>query len=181
MFEASAFIDVFGWARSILKHDVSIVTCGASSHVRSAFGTRVIVDIPLQDANADDFSALALPGGFGREGYYDDGFDERLQSLIRGFNAQRKPIAAVCVGAILLGKSGVLQGRRATTYPLEGRAKLMWLESLGAAVTEEVITRDGNIITSQGPHSAPLAALELFAALTSRDAAAELGSLMGWR
>ncbi|MCM3340710.1 DJ-1/PfpI family protein [Paenibacillus sp. MER TA 81-3] len=62
-----------------------------------------------------EFDALALPGGFEEAGFYKDAFRPDVLEFIREFDRQGKNIASICVGALPLGRSGVLQGRNATT------------------------------------------------------------------
>lgn len=45
-----------------------------------------------------------------------ENYDERFLNLIAEFDKQRKYIAGVCVGALPIGKSGVLAGRNAVFY-----------------------------------------------------------------
>ncbi len=118
--EASVFIDVMGWARNDFGCDVNVVTCGLSKTVVSTFGVPVTVDILLNEVNIDEYDALAIPGGFEEYGFYEEAFSEEVSELIRGFNSQHKSIATVCVAALALAHSGILTGKRATTYHLNG-------------------------------------------------------------
>lgn len=62
--EFSAFADVMGWARNDFGCPVSITTCGADKTVISTFGIPVVMDKLINEISADDFDALAVPGGF---------------------------------------------------------------------------------------------------------------------
>ena len=116
--EASAFVDVMGWARNDYHHDVEVITCGFDKTVISTFGVPVTADVLLKDICADDYDALAIPGGFEEYGFYEEAFSKELSHIINAFNRQRKMIATVCVAALALGHSGILTGKKATTYHL---------------------------------------------------------------
>ena len=116
--EASVFIDVFGWAKVSYGYDVEVVTCGVHETVISAFGVPVKVDVLLSDVDSEEYDALAIPGGFEEYGFYDEAFSSEIGKLIKDFDARQKSIASVCVGALALAHSGILKGRRATTYHL---------------------------------------------------------------
>lgn len=70
----------------------------------------------LDEITVDEYDALAIPGGFEELGFYQEAFDKRFLKLIQEFDRQKKMIAAICVGALPLGKSGILRGKKATTY-----------------------------------------------------------------
>ena len=95
-----------------------VVTAGFSKTVVSAFGIPVFVDKIYDEIDVSEYDALAIPGGFEEFGFYEDAYDERFLNLIREFNCSHKYIASVCVGALPVGASGILKGRKATTYHL---------------------------------------------------------------
>ena len=117
--EASVFIDVLGWARNDYQLPLALTTCGFTKTVVSTFGVPVTVDRLLDEIDPADYDALAIPGGFEEFDFYDEAYNERLLALVRAFDDAKKPIASICVAALVLGKSGILQGRRATTYHLK--------------------------------------------------------------
>lgn len=102
-----------------------------------------------------DFDALAIPGGFAEAGFYTDAFAPKFLDVIRHFDGKNKPIAAICVAALSLGKSGVLKNRRATTYAFPNNPRQAQLRQMGVNVQPNArIVRDGNIITSSSPETA---------------------------
>jgi 4-methyl-5(b-hydroxyethyl)-thiazole monophosphate biosynthesis len=181
--EAAPFVDVFGWARTLLGEDVSVTSCAFDSPVISAFGGRVIPDILLGESamvakEYADFDALAIPGGFGQFGYYEQAYDERTLEIVRTFDEEKKPISAICTAALILGKSGILKGRRATTYGREEGRKLAKLSSFGAEVEDTPIVTEAHITTCQGPANAPEAALALLSLAIGEERTEELRHLM---
>ena len=178
--EFSVFIDVLGWAINDYGHNLFVDTCGFNKIVISTFNVSVIVDKTIGEINVDEYDALAIPGGFGEFGYYEEAYDERFLKLIKEFNAKGKIIATVCSGAFPLGKSGVLKNRKATTYHLKDGYYQKQLKEFGVNVVNEPIVVDGNIITSYCPATAPDVAFELLKMLTSEEEMAVIKKAMGF-
>lgn len=180
MIEASAFIDVFGWHRDYCDGDIKVVTCGINKTIISTFDIPIEVDVLIDDINIEDCDALALPGGFGDYGFYDDAYSEDFIRLIRKFNNQNKIIASICVGALPLGKSGILKGRNATTYHLMNGRRQKQLKEFGVNIVNQPIVVDENIITSWCPSTAVGVALKLLELLTNSKDAESIRELMGY-
>jgi protein deglycase len=178
--EFSVFIDVLGWARNDYGHNLFVDTCGFTDKVISTFNVPVIVDKTIGEINVDEYDALAIPGGFGEFGFYEEAYDERFLKLIKEFNAKGKIIATVCSGAFPLGKSGVLKNRKATTYHLKNGYWQNKLKEFGVNVVNEPIVVDGNIITSYCPETAPNVAFELLKMLTSEEEMTVIKKAMGF-
>ena len=178
--EFSVFVDVLGWARHDYQYDIHVTTCGFSKTVLSAFSIPVIADRLIDEITADDYDALAIPGGFEEFGFYEEAYDEKLLDLIRAFNDQKKPIATVCVAALALGKSGILTGRNATTYHLQGGYRQKQLAQFGAIVINRPIVVDDNVITSYCPETAPRVAFKLLERLTSTEQMQVVKEAMGF-
>lgn len=180
VFEAAAFIDVLGWANVFGNEKIEIVTAGAHAKLNCTFGFQIIPDIQIKDLNIEHFDALAIPGGFETAGFYEDGFSEAFLDLIRHFDEKKKPVASICVGALLLGKSGILTNRRATTYHLLEGKRRNQLAEMGAKIIDEPIVVDKNIITSTSPATAAGVAFTLLETLTSKNNAEKIREMMGF-
>ncbi len=178
--EFSVFVDVLGWARNDYGIDVSVETCGFTKTVVSTFNVPIIVDKTVDEILIDDYDALAIPGGFEEFGFYEDAYDDKFLEIIRQFDKQGKFIATICVAALALGKSGVLSGRRATTYHLRGGYKQNQLLEFGVDVVNEPIVIDKNIITSYCPETAPGVVFELLRSLTSEEQMKTVKEAMGF-
>ena len=177
-FEASVFIDVIGW--NLVEGDCStqLFTCGLKKEIKSSFNQRFIVDFVVDEIDITLFDALAIPGGFEVYGFYDDAYDEKFLELIRSFKSNNKIIASICVGALPLGKSGILKDKKATTYNNVVRREA--LQGFGVNVINEAIVIDDNVITSWNPSTAVNVALLLLEQLTTKNNADNIRKLMGF-
>ena len=123
---------------------------------------------------------MAIPGGFEEFGFYEEAYDERFLNLIREFDKQGKIIAAICVAALPVGKSGVLKGRKATTYHLKDACRQKQLQEFEVNVVNEPMVVDQNIITSYCPETAPGVAFKLLEKLTSAEKMEIVKQAMGF-
>ena len=179
--EFAPFVDVMGWARNDYNLDVEVVTGGFTEIVTSTFNIPVKVDVVLDNINVDDYDALAIPGGFEEYGFYEDAYDERFLELIREFDRRGKYIASICVGALPIGASGVLAGRRGTTYHLRNGARQDQLAEFGVDVQrDERIVVDDNIVTSFCPETAPDVAFQLLRWMVGEEQTEVIKHAMGY-
>jgi len=166
-YEASVFTDVMGWSRSFGNEPVDLITTGLRPEIKCTWNLIVKPEIEFGEINIGEFDALAIPGGFESAGFYEDAYDERLLNLIREFDKQGKIIASVCVGAMPVGKSGILKGRNATTYDLLDGVRRNQLADFGAKIQNENIVIDKNVITSTGPSTGLDVSFKLLEMLTN--------------
>src|SRR5690349_20896148 len=79
------------------------------------WGDEISVDLTLDQASADDFDALLLPGGVMNP--------DRLRMIpsavkfVRAFFDTGKPIAAICHGPWMLVEAGIVDRRTVTSWP----------------------------------------------------------------
>lgn len=102
-------------------------------------------DITLEEASAQDFDALIIPGGLRNPDQLR--MNLKAVALVRDFAAAGKPVAAICHGPWLLAEADVLRGKTATSWP----SIRTDLKNAGATVVDEAAAVDGNIITSRKP------------------------------
>ncbi len=182
IYEASAFIDILGWNFVDGDGTTELVTCALQKQVRSTFDMTVTVDKTIDEISVDDFDALAIPGGFEEYSFYRDAYDEKFQRTIRNFHSGGKIIASICVAALPLGKSGILKGKKATTYNGNNGIRQKTLSGFGARVVDEPVVVDKNVITSRNPSTAVDVGFKLLERLTSRKQANYIRKIMGfWR
>jgi len=138
------------------------------------------VDLIIDEVNVDDFDALAIPGGFEEYGFYGDSYQGVFLELIRKFYKKDKIIASICVGALPLGKSGILEGKRATTYNMNNGIRQTELKEYSVNVVNEPIVIDQKIITSWNPSTAIDVAFKLLELLTSKEQSNFIRNIMGF-
>lgn len=112
--------------------------------VTTSGGMRVTPDGTLEQC--PPLEILVVPGGLGTRREMNN---SRLLDWIGTRAKQVKTVASVCTGSLLLGRAGLLDGRRATTH----WGTLDLLEKLfpGTIVERELrFVEDGNVITSAG-------------------------------
>ena len=160
-----------GWNQLEGDRSTQLESCGYSKQIKSSFGQQFIADKIIEQINAADYSA------FEEFGYYQQAYDKRTLQLIRDFREQQKPIASICTGALALAKSGILKGKKATTYNNPIRRQV--LKDEGAQLASETLVLEDNIITSCNPSTALDVALLLLELLTSKENAKHVSGLMG--
>ena len=180
--EFAPFVDVMGWARNDYGMGIEVITAGFSKTVISAFGIPILVDKIYEEINISEYDALAIPGGFEEFGFYEEAYSESFLNLIREFNSAHKYIASICVGALPIGASGVLKGRKATTYHLgDGRRQKQLVEFGAEVIPDQSVVIDKNIITSFCPETAPLVAISLLEMLVGKEKAEIVATAMGFQ
>jgi protease I len=108
-------------------------------------GKTIRPNLTIDQVNPDDFDALILPGGVRNPDALR--IHGNVIGLIRDFNRQGKPIAAICHGPWLLVEADLLRGRTATSWP----SIRTDLRNAGANVVDEPAVTDGNLVTSRNP------------------------------
>lgn len=168
-YEASVFTDVMGWSRAFGTSPVDLQTTALRAELQCTWNLIVKPELEFEQVNVEEFDALAIAGGFENAGFYEDAYDDRFLNLIRQFDKEEKLIAAICVSALPVGKSGVLKARKATSYDLLDGVRRKQLADFGANVVDEQIVIDKNIITSTGPSTALGVAFKLLEMLTDEE------------
>lgn len=113
------------------------------------WGEIVAVDLSLDEANAEDFDALVLPGGVMNPDKLR--IDEDAVKFIRAFFDAGKPVAAICHGPWPLIEAGVVEGRTLTSYPSIKND----LRNAGAFWVDEEVHIDNGLVTSRKPDDLP--------------------------
>ena len=115
--------------------------------------------VPTHDfASAPQANILCVPGG---HGVTEALHDATTVDFIARQAASAQWMTSVCTGAFLLGRAGLLQGRRATTH--WGYTRLLPL--VGARHENARVVEDGNVVTAGGVTSGLDFALTLIARL----------------
>lgn len=177
--EAVSILDVMGWT----EHrewvpTVEVVTTGFRSIIKGRFGLEVKPDISIEQVNPADYAALAIPGGFHSHGF-DEAYDNRLRDLATAIHRQGGWIATFCVGVLPVAEAGLLEGKRAVSYPFSrNHDNLGRLKELGACVVEVPVAVDDRIISCAGPAFSLEVAWKLIEGLLGGEHCAEVRRLM---
>ena len=146
---------------------IEVVTAGLDEQpVRASRGLVLLPDMSLERALQQDYDMIVLPGGL--PGADNLGDDERIIERLRSMSAAGKYTAAICAAPRVLAKAGLLDGKRATSYP--GTLETDTIPGLDYQDTAVVM--DGTVITSRGPGTAmdfALSLIELLAGKQKRD------------
>lgn len=165
--ELAPYTDLAGWTRILQgMPGVSVSIGGFHEIIRSRHGLRIVRDLSIETAAAEDWDGLVIPGGWPGSGY-EELYREPVLSLIRRVHQRGGLIATSCSGVFAVGEAGLLRGRRATTYVSPGGCSSCTtngerLASYGAVVCEGPLVMDGRILSDIGPAVGLRGALELF-------------------
>ena len=155
--EAIAPIDILRRCRL----DVQTVSITDDMMVESAHGIVIKADKLFAEADFQDSQALVLPGGW--PGAKNLAEHKGLREVLLTHFNRGGLTCALCAAPMVLGMSGILQGRQATCYPgFEGQLS-------GAEFTGAWVQEDGNVITGRGPGAAMEFAYTIAARFTGWD------------
>ena len=112
--------------------------------VTASGGMRVLPDVGFEDC--PELDILVVPGGMGAR---REMANEVLLGFLQAQAGTAEIVASVCTGSLLLGKAGLLEGRRATTH----WASLDLLRQLFPGIQVDAsahVVDEGRILTSAG-------------------------------
>lgn len=145
------------------RGQIEVVTAGLKpGPVQGSRGTVVIPDMGLDQALQEQFDMMVLPGG--QPGATNLQKDERIRIRLQEMAADNRLTAAICAAPAVLAAAGLLDGRKATSFPGAIDPDRYPNVHLG----KEPVVRDGNIITSRGPGTAMDFSLSLIEILSDR-------------
>ena len=143
---------------------IEVVTAGLEEGpVTCSRGVVLVPDTTLDAVLEDDFDMMVLPGGLPGADHLNQ--DPRIIRLLRQLAERGKYAAAICAAPKVLASAGLLQGRRATSYP----GVLDALELPDTIRRDDPVVVDERVITSRGPGTAMDFALELIEKLAGRE------------
>ena len=127
-------------------------------------GANIPVDLVLEEVRTSDYDALAIIGGYSVWKYEGD---PEVNRLLHGFCDSDKLIGAICAGTYVLGKAGLLKGRRVTGPRSEK------LRKYGAQYVGGLVQQDEKIITAKGPAASEAFGKALVEALRKKESLLE--------
>jgi DJ-1 family protein len=122
---------------------IEVVTVGIGGRVvNGGHDIVVTMDIDESQMHTNGLEAIILPGGLGGTEMLDK--SEAVHKMIDYCMEKGVLIAAICAAPSILGKRGLLKGKKATAYPTFQK----YLTD--ANISDEYVCRSGNIITARG-------------------------------
>lgn len=162
--ETSAITDVL--VRGGVQVTVASVMAGGRLQCKMARGLNVVADVAIAECAAQEWDAIALPGGMPGAQHLSD--CETLVVMLKAQLQKNKTLGAVCAApSVVLARHGLLPPK-ATCFPID-KFKEMVAEWSDASVVV-----DGCVVTSQGPGTSLHFALKLVEILVSREKAEDV-------
>jgi protease I len=112
-------------------------------------GDKVAVDRTIDQADAEDYDALVLPGGVANPDALR--IQPRVVAFIRSFFTAKKPVAAICHGPWTLIEAEAVKGRTLTSWP----SLQTDLKNAGAKWVDREVVVDEGLVTSRKPDDLP--------------------------
>ena len=156
------------------RSGVNIVVAGLGGKtVTGAHGVKIEADVVFEDHDSMP-DVIVFPGGMpGAENLSNS---VKIKDLVMRMNSSGKLIAAICASpALVLGPTGILEGRKATCYP--GLEKNF---SSRVKFEKENVVQDGNVITSRGPATAFAFGLKIAENLVGKEKANMIAKQILW-
>ena len=139
---------------------VDTVGIGAKTII-GAHNIPVIADVTDSEADANSYDGVVFPGGMPGAVNLDKA--DFTDEIIDAVKEKGGLLAAICAAPLVLGRRGLLEGKKATCYPgFEGELK-------GALVSPLGVVTDGNVVTAKGMGVALEFAKELTSLLVSKE------------
>lgn len=149
--------------------DLEITYCAPDTAVSDNYGFPVRVDKVKPDLSGYDL--IFIPGGFGsRQMIHEASFTEWIST------AEENTLkTSICTGSLILGASGLLEGRRATTHFDE----FDLLHQFTKTVVKADIVEDGDTITGGAVGTSITLGLHICKKLAGKEAAIKIAQRMG--
>ncbi len=145
--------------------EVLVVGPKAQSYT-SKHGYPVEVDVPLDEAKADDFHAVIIPGGYAPDRMRRHA---ALIAFVRDMHQQGKLVAAICHAPWVAISAGLVRQRKVTSF-ISLKEDLV---NAGADWADEEVVVDRNLITSRSPDDLPAFCREIITVLRKAGAQAK--------
>jgi len=113
------------------------------------WGQEFPVDVNVEQANANEYDALLLPGGVMNPDKLRT--SKPAVQFVQSFFNQGKPVAAICHGPWILVEAGVLKGRKVTSY----HSIKTDVKNAGANWVDQEVVVDQGLVTSRNPDDLP--------------------------
>lgn len=126
--------------------EIPVTTVGVfGKYVTGSHNITIEADILIDEVSLSDMKLLMLPGG---PGYPNYDKSDAVTELINYANDNGIFISSICAAPSVIGKMGLLSGKKATCFP--GFEEFL----RGARIVPEKAVIDGNFITGKGAGAA---------------------------
>ncbi|RPE09931.1 type 1 glutamine amidotransferase [Chitinophaga lutea] len=128
---------------------ISLKKGSVKAWAHTDWGGEYPVDKTVDAVQSADYDALVLPGGVMNPDLLR--VNKKAVEFVKGFADEAKPIAAICHGPWTLIETGMVQGRKMTSYP----SIKTDLVNAGAAWSDREVVVDNGLVTSRRPDDLP--------------------------
>ncbi len=143
------------------RAEINVVTAGLKEGaVKASRGTVHLPDTTLDEALKREYDMVVLPGGLLGSDYLNA--DPRIHTILKKTADADKYTAAICAAPKVLADAGLLNNKKATSYPT-------CLDGTLANIQPDAVVQDGKVITSRGPGTAMDFSLTLIETLSGRE------------
>ena len=140
-----------------------MVTAGLDAQpVKASRGMTLVPDTVLDEVMEQEFDMMVLPGGLPGADHLNN--DQRIHKLLKRLHDDGHYTAAICAAPKVLATAGLLDGRKATSYP----GALAAMDLPRVHLLQEAVVNDTKVVTSRGPGTAMDFALELVELLVGK-------------
>ncbi len=89
IYEISAFADVFSWNNTYGSEKINIEIVSFHKFVKCTGNITIQTERNLQKFDVNDYDALAIPGGFRKEGFFNDIYNDDFLNIIKDFDNKK--------------------------------------------------------------------------------------------
>jgi transcriptional regulator GlxA family with amidase domain len=173
LFEGFELLDFYGPLEmfGLLENGTKItIVAEKGGPVRSSVGPCGMADITM--AGSDGFDVLLIPGGIGtRKGIANPPFLAELKRLAEA----SRVVATVCTGSLLLAKTGLIDGCKATTNKRAFQIVKTYAPKVDW-IAQARWVEDGKYFTSSGVSAGMDMTLAVIASLCGRETSLQVAS-----
>jgi len=112
----------------------------------------------IDEADPDDYAGVLVPGGAKSPALLSE--SEEVLAFVRHLNRERKLVAPICRGTMLVAKSGIVKNRPVTGFHLGDQYPDLVVQPIveefgGIWIKDRPVVIDGNLISSRHPDDVP--------------------------
>jgi len=143
----------FPYFRLLEEGVEATIAAPRKGHIEGEHGYGFEVEKTFDEAHPDDYDLLLIPGGSPDGAPSVVRRDPRAQAIAKSFFKSDKPVSSICHGPWLLASSGLVNGRRLTSFWHDGVPED--IRKAGGIWVDEDVVVDGNLVTSRYPGDLP--------------------------